>query len=96
MSISRELKAVLKLPDRTEWETRLKELMREVGATSSGTYLGQRHKYDEAELVRRIHEAVRRQREHRLWIVALVSACASVVAALAAWPAVLVAGLSFR
>ncbi len=37
------------------------------------------------EIRRRIVEAERSQREHRLWIIALVSAIASLVSAAAAW-----------
>lgn len=41
------------------------------------------------ELQRRVLEAERSQREHRLWIVALVSAIFSILAAIAAWVAAL-------
>lgn len=39
----------------------------------------------EYEIQRRVLEAERHIREHRLWIVAFVSATASVVSAIAAW-----------
>ena len=39
----------------------------------------------EPEIRRRIAEAERSTREHRLWIYALVSAIAAVIAAVAAW-----------
>lgn len=42
------------------------------------------------ELQRRLLETQRSAREHKLWIVALVSALASVVSAIAAWVAVMV------
>ena len=42
----------------------------------------------EPELDRRIIEVERTQRESRLWIIAVISAIASVVSALAAWMAV--------
>lgn len=41
------------------------------------------------EVQRRVIEAERHRREHRLWIVALLSAIASVISAVAAWTAVL-------
>jgi hypothetical protein len=40
------------------------------------------------EIQRRVLEAERHLREHRLWIVALISAIASVVSAVAAWVAI--------
>ncbi|MDZ4178401.1 MAG: hypothetical protein U1E29_04090 [Coriobacteriia bacterium] len=43
---------------------------------------------NEAELQRRVLEAERSARESRLWVVALVSAVASVISAAAAWVAV--------
>ena len=43
----------------------------------------------EYELQRRVLEAERHLREHRLWVVALTSAIASVISALAAWLAIL-------
>lgn len=43
----------------------------------------------EAELQRRVIEAERAIRDKRLWIVALFSALASIVSAIAAWTAVL-------
>jgi hypothetical protein len=42
----------------------------------------------EHEIQRRVLEAERHLREHRLWIVALISAIASVVSAVAAWVAI--------
>lgn len=42
----------------------------------------------EYEIQRRILEAERHIREHKLWVVALVSAIASVISAVAAWVAV--------
>jgi hypothetical protein len=42
----------------------------------------------EHEIQRRVLEAERHLREHRLWIVALISAIASVVSAVPAWVAI--------
>lgn len=44
----------------------------------------------EPELQRRVLDAERSLREARLWIIALVSAIASVVSAIAAWTAVVI------
>lgn len=44
---------------------------------------------EDYELQRRVLEAERHMREHRLWLVALISAVASVVSAVAAWLAVI-------
>lgn len=43
----------------------------------------------EPELQRRVIEAERSLREHRLWIIALSSAIASIISAIAAWYAVI-------
>jgi len=42
----------------------------------------------EYELQRRVLEAERHLREHRLWLIAMVSAMASVISAIAAWLAI--------
>ena len=42
----------------------------------------------EYELQRRIKEEQRNQREHKLWIIAVISAVASIISAIAAWAAV--------
>ena len=44
----------------------------------------------EPELQRRVIQAERSLREHRLWIIALSSAIASIVSAIAAWVAVII------
>lgn len=44
---------------------------------------------DDYELQRRVLEAERHLREHRLWLVAVFSAVASLVSAVAAWLAVI-------
>ena len=44
---------------------------------------------EDHELQRRVLEAERHMREHRLWLVAVISAIASLVSAVAAWLAVL-------
>ena len=47
------------------------------------------HPVSEYELQRRVVEAERHLREHRLWVVALISAIASVASAVGAWLAVI-------
>lgn len=44
---------------------------------------------EDYELQRRVLEAERHIREHRLWLVAVISAIASLVSAVAAWLAVI-------
>ncbi|HMJ28484.1 MAG TPA: hypothetical protein VK512_07175 [Xanthobacteraceae bacterium] len=58
--------------------------------TNSGVYKPKTEAWDqlqitEYELHKRIREEERHQREHRLWIVAVVSAGVAVCAAIAAW-----------
>ena len=48
---------------------------------------GRRPRADDAELQRRVLDAERSIRESRLWLLALLSALASVVSAIAAWVA---------
>ena len=50
---------------------------------------GRRRRADDVELQRRVLEAERSIRESRLWLLALLSAIASIVSAVAAWIAVL-------
>lgn len=44
---------------------------------------------EDYELQRRVMEAERHIREHRLWLVAIISAAVSLVSAIAAWLAVI-------
>ena len=63
-----------------------------VSMTGAGTYMTPSgpvsYGAEEHELQRRVLEAERHVRDGRLWIVALVSAVASVVSAAAAWVAI--------
>ena len=68
-------------------EIRLKEYAKELGVSFQG--VSDTERFLEAEMVNRIIDAERSQREHRLWIIALISAIASVLSALAAWAAIL-------
>lgn len=74
---------------RDEREVQLRELAKELGCSLSSTYGGDGSKHLEEELIRRIHDATRSIREARLWWIAVISAIASVVSALAAWTAVI-------
>ena len=63
--------------------------------TNSGVYKPQSEPWNELqitefELHRRIREEERHRREHKLWLVAVISAVAAVVSAIGAWlPAIL-------
>jgi hypothetical protein len=72
---------------------RLEQRARELGVDIKGELITQsamgRHRASDYEIQRRVAEAERNIRESRLWIVALISAIASLVSAIAAWVAVL-------
>lgn len=79
-----------KLPQRDALKKRCKEL----GIECSGLEIGQKNsgehwKVYEFELQRKVIETERSIREHRLWIIALISAIASVVSAIIALLAVI-------
>jgi len=83
-----ELRRIMKLPS-DEREPKLRELAQDLGCSLASTYGGDGSKHLEEEVVLRIQEAGRSYRAAMLWIVALASAVASIVSALAAWCAVL-------
>ena len=63
--------------------------------TNSGMYMPRNEAVDELaitdyELHRRIREEERHRREHRLWIVAVVSAVIAFLSAIGAWLAIIV------
>lgn len=62
---------------------------RQLGVSESGSYVGERCVFDEAEMQRRVMEAERHVRENRIWLMAALSALASAISAVAAWIAVL-------
>jgi len=71
----------------------LEERARQLGVDLQGDLIfqsssGRHQRAADYELQRRVMEAERAKREHRLWVVALVSAIASLVSAIAAWLAV--------
>jgi hypothetical protein len=88
MNVQQRIKTILlKQPD--EREVELRKLAAELGCSLSSTYGGDGDKHLEEEVIRRIQEAARSIRESRLWWIALFSAVASAISALAAWCAVL-------
>ena len=74
--------------EKSDREVALRELAQKLGCSLFSTYGGDGGKHLEEELIRRIQEAARSIRESRLWLIALISAIASVISALAAWHAV--------
>ena len=73
---------------RDDRSSALRKLMGELGCSRSEIMYPNSGRDVEPEMVRRIQEAARSIREHRLWRIALLSAIASVISALAAWVAV--------
>jgi len=73
----------------------LKREARELGLSEDNWYEQRDHsvsstgKFREAAVQARVREAKRARRESRLWIVALISALASLFSAIAAWYVVL-------
>ncbi len=79
-----------KLPTGEELDKRCQRLGVDItGEPRTQSASGSRPRASDFELQRRLIEAERSNREHKLWVVALVSALASVVSALAAWFAVM-------
>ncbi|MGA2067705.1 MAG: hypothetical protein ABSG86_22245 [Thermoguttaceae bacterium] len=72
----------------------LEKRARDLGVDMEGSPIthsasGRQRRADDAELQKRVLEAERSRRESQLWLLALVSALASLVSAIAAWWAVL-------
>ena len=88
-SVQRRLRSILSESDLTKRETRLRALAQELGCSLASTYLAPSGKHLEEEVVRRIQESVRQERDSRLWWIAAISALASLFSAIAAWIAVL-------
>jgi hypothetical protein len=83
----KRIKEIMSVKDMGERESALRTLANELGCSLSSTYTPDA-KHLEEEVIRRIQEAARSIRESRLWLIALTSAFASVLSALAAWFAV--------
>lgn len=90
LGVQRKIHRILSIPNREEREVKLRELARSLGCSLHSTYeAGPEHaKHLEDEVIRRIQEAARETRDSALWWVAVLSAAASVVSALAAWAAI--------
>ena len=85
--VQRMIKKIMSIKDRDKREVALRELALELGCSLFSTYTPD-GKHIEEEVIRRIQEAARSIRESRLWLIALLSAIASIFSALAAWFAV--------
>jgi hypothetical protein len=82
INVQKHIKKIMTIKDRGEREVALRKLAVKLGCNFSPT------ESVEEELIRRIQEAARSIRESRLWLIALASAIASALSALAAWFAV--------
>jgi len=78
---------IMAMSDKEKREVALRLLANKLGCSLSSTYISN-GKHLEDEVIRRIQEAARSIRESRLWWIALFSAIASALSALAAWFAV--------
>jgi hypothetical protein len=85
MFLERKLKKALSQPEEMRMDA-LVNLAREVGCPISDL---ERLRGDDKVVVRQIRDAAKSRRDECLWLIALVSALASVLAAGAAWAAVL-------
>lgn len=91
MLVEKRLKDILAIKDLREQDKTLRAFAESLGCSVDATYrtVDNVPIHDTNEVIRRIREAARSQREEKLWIAAVASAIASVVSALAAWCAVL-------
>jgi len=78
----------MKLP-KEERDIKLKEFLISLGGSLTGLLNAKTGRYLEHGLVDRITNLMRVHREEKLWIIALLSAIASILSALAAWFAVI-------
>ena len=90
MNIQRKIQKIM-AKEKAEREIALRELAQKLGCSLSSTYGGDGGKHLEDEIIRRIQEAARSIQENRLWLIAAISAIASVISAIAAWCAVALA-----
>ena len=87
VNVQKKIKEIMAIGDRDKREVALRTLADKLGCSLSSTYTSD-GKHLEEEVIRRIQEAARSIRESRLWLIALISAIASIFSALAAWFAV--------
>ena len=87
--VQRKIKKIMDMkikPD--ERDVKIRELAKKYGCSLDSTYdLPNKHRTE--EVIRRIQEADRSNRESSMWLIALLSAIASVISAVAAWGAIL-------
>jgi len=81
---SKKLKNIMKLP-KEERDTGLKEFLISLGGSTTGLLNAKTGRCVEHGLVDKIINLVRLHREEKLWILAFLSAIASIFSALAAW-----------
>jgi len=82
--MSRKLKNIMKL-QKGEKEIELKKYLISLGGTTTRTLNAKTGRTVEDIIVSRIINLERSHREEKLWIIALLSAIASIFSALAAW-----------
>lgn len=86
--MSRKLKNIM-TSQKEDKGVKLKEYLISLGGSTAGTLNSRTGRTIENEVVSRIVNLERSHREEKLWIIALLSAIASVLSALAAWVAVI-------
>ena len=86
--MSKKLKNIMKLP-KEDRNTRLVEYLIELGGSPTGISYSRTGRIAEQEVINKIINLERINREEKLWVIALLSAIASIISALAAWFAVL-------
>ena len=86
--MSRKLKNIMKL-QKEEKEIELKKYLISLGGTTTRTLNSKTGRIVEDIVVSRIINLERSHREEKLWVIALLSAMAAILSALAAWFAVI-------
>ena len=86
--MSKKLQNIMKL-EKEEREIELKKHLINLGGTTTRTLNAETGRTVEDIIVSRIQNLERSHREEKLWIIALLSAIASILSALAAWFAVI-------
>lgn len=81
--VQKRLQYILSIQDQAERRDKLSKLARNLGCSFTSTYEGgpEHAKYLEHEVVARIQAAARESRDATLWLLALISALASLASA---------------
>jgi hypothetical protein len=87
--IQRRLRSIMAVQDSAKRESALRDLATQLGCSLASTYLAPSGKHLEEEVIRRIQEAAREERDSRMWWIAVISALAALFSAIAACVAVL-------